>query len=256
MHSKERLEEFKSGKKPYNCLKCKEKLYNISQGDEIIKEAETVIEIEDTFSCGLCKYTTEEEMELKQHMTDVHENQKVTCEKCKREFKTSDEMKKHGESECTFKCNICAQVFTTSDMLKSHSNCHINLAEEIVTNVEKHLEERCNKLEETIATERDVNKKNLSTIEELKSLVKKADEITRKVNEIVAEKEKELTLVKDKLTKEICANELKAKEVDTLIHDLKKKDDEIRNIKEQQSTNDDKNHEEDIEKLTQKLEET
>ena len=85
-------------------------------------------------------------------------------------------MKKHGESECTFKCNICAQVFTTSDMLKSHSNCHINLAEEIVTNIEKHLEERCKKLEETIATERDVNKKNLSTIEELKSLVKKADE--------------------------------------------------------------------------------
>ena len=141
-------------------------------------------------------------------------------------------------------------------MLKSHSNSHINLAEEIVTNVEKHLEERCRKLEETIASERNINKKNIACMEELKTAVKKADERTRKINESMIEKGKEMVIIKDSLGKVIVANEIKRKEIEKLKLSLDKKDEELKKKKDKQAQNDNAKHQDDINTLSQKLAET
>ena len=205
---KERLEEFKSGKDTYNCRNCKEKHCNIPQSNQNSNNVEQeMIEIKDNYNCSVCEFNTDEEMTLSQHMKDCHKDiTMVSCTNCRKEFEEKDELQQHIDRECTFKCDVCTMTFATSSMLRSHSNSHINLAEEIVTNVEKHLEERCRKLEETIAAERVVSQKNLATIEEVRTLVKKADERTRNVNKMLVEKEKEATVIKDNLAKEICGN--------------------------------------------------
>ena len=83
-----------------------------------------------------------------------------------------------------------------------------------MTNVEKHLEDKCKKLEETLASERLINKKNIEQIDELKGMVKKADERTKTINKTVIEKYAELVKCKDLLNKEICENEKKIKEME------------------------------------------
>ena len=154
------------------------------------------------------------------------------------------------------KCSICAETFETSARFKAHNSCHTKLVEDIVTNVEKHLEDKCNKLEETIAAERLTNKKNLAVIEVLKVTVKKAEDRTRKVNSTVIAKEKELGTLKDNITKEICANELKTKEIDDLKNVIICKEEELVKLKGEQSKRDNNKSDDDIVKLTQKLEET
>ena len=143
------------------------------------------------------------------------------------------------------------------DMLKLHTITHSNLAEEIVSNVEKHLEEKCKKLEETLISERLTNMRNIAHIDELKAAVKQADERTRDINKIVEEKDVELVKCKDNLTKEICLNEQKANVIDNLNLKISAKDAEITKLREKSTSNDNcKKHEEEVSKLTGKLEET
>ena len=58
------------------------------------------------------------------------------------------------------------------------------------------------------------------------------------------------------MTKEICENERQSKEIEALKGALKTKDDELNKIKSQKPKKDNKQYEEDVLKLTQKLEET
>ena len=93
-------------------------------------------------------------------------------------------------------------------------------------------------------------------IEELTLSVKKADERTKQVNLNVIAKDKELETLKDNMTKEICANEMKAKAIEKLKNVITKKSDEIKKLKEDNSKSDNNKSDDDVVKLTQKLEET
>ena len=70
------------------------------------------------------------------------------------------------------------------------------------------------KLEETLASERLIHRKNIEQIDELKVKVKKADERTKTFNKTVNEKDAELVKCKDLLNKDICENEKKIKEME------------------------------------------
>ena len=142
--------------------------------------------------------------------------------------------------------------------MKVHSMTHTNLVDEIVNNVEKHLEEKCRKLEETLASERLIIKRNIENIEELKVLVKKADESTSNVNKSVVEKEEELVKSKNMLNKEICENEKKSAEIIALKLTIARRDKDIEDLKKNRAEPNDntKKLEEVISKLNQRLDET
>ena len=253
---KERLEEFKSGKKQYNCVKCKEKFCNITFEETRCPDPE-VIEIQDVYECTFCQFSTDTETSLDIHKKNVHEPAKeIACKKCKLKFKTHIELKVHNEKDCSIKCSICAETFETSELFKSHNNCHTKLVEDIVSNVEKHLEDKCKKLEETLAAERLANEKNIAVIEELKLTVKKADDRTRKINVTVIAKDKELDALKDNIAIEICENEQKTREIEDLKNVVSSKEEEIIKLKSEKSKKDNNQSNDDVAKLTQKLEET
>ena len=255
VHGKERLEEFKKGLKQYNCVRCKEKSFNINQ-----KSAdEEVTEIEDLVSCNFCSFATVEVTDMEKHIIDSHRNlMKHSCSVCKKEFDGEDEFKIHLENACHFKCKTCAKTFKTNDMLMAHSISHADLVDEIVNNVEKHLEAKCKILEETLASERAIIKKNLVSIEELKLMVKKADERTKTVNNSVIEKDKELVKCKNMLNKEICENEKKSTKIIELKLLLARKDKDINDLKEQKGkpSDDTQKQDEEISNLKKMLEET
>ena len=256
VHGKQRLDEFKQGIKQYNCVSCKEKICDINQKSSeeenhtinqnsseeenptvnqksSEKENPTVVEIEDWVYCNFCDFSAENESDMENHVMILHISlTKRICSKCKGEFDDEKNFKIHQEKGCNFKCHTCGESFKTEDMLKVHSMTHTNLVDEIVNNVEKHLEEKCRKLEETLASERLIIKRNIENIEELKVLVKKADERTRNVNKSVVEKEEELVKSKDMLNKEICENEKKSAEIIALKLTIARRDKDIEDLKQ------------------------
>ena len=75
--------------------------------------------------CLICNLLFKSSVELKEHAVSVHDKKPLyDCTECKLEFVNEIEMEEHvsliHESKETFKCSICDEKFTEKIMLKKH----------------------------------------------------------------------------------------------------------------------------------------
>ena len=132
---KERKEEYKSGRRGFQCSECKKVRLGLK------KVCEELL-----LTCEVCDFKTKEEGDLLTHIKDVHDNtvESFKCEQCDCVVKTDEMLNQHIQDKHEkFKCSMCDHETKTKEDFENHLETHAKLVDGIISNMEKHLKEKC-----------------------------------------------------------------------------------------------------------------
>ena len=225
----ERKEEFKTGKRSFQCSECKKERLGVKK----------VTNCNNINKCDVCDFSSTEVAELIRHVNEAHLNPrntgKFTCEVCAVELDDESLLNAHIQDNHEYnKCSLCDVETTTTEAMEGHMKIHENLVDEIIKSMEKHFQSKCDEMEEKLKLEILANQKlkeENSAIEcKMKGMKKEMDkekENRKKVENLLSAKEKELKDASDLVKKEIEKNEVKQREIERLENEVKKKSEEI-----------------------------
>ena len=114
--------------------------------------------------CDACDFSSTEEAELVRHVNEAHLNPrntgKFTCEVCAVELDDESLLNAHIQDNHEYnKCSLCDVETTTTEAMEGHMKIHENLVDEIIKSMEKHLQSKCDEMEEKLKLEILANQK-------------------------------------------------------------------------------------------------
>ena len=190
----------------------------------------------DKLNCEVCDFNADTESELSIHMTEVHAPYtKFNCEQCEVEFDSEVLLNKHIEDNHeVFKCSMCDTETATNELLENHMEVHSKLVDEIIGSMEKHLQSKCDNIEEKLELERlakdklkEENSKLETNLKMMKMELEKAKAKRSQLEEDLIKKDDELNESKNMVKNEITKNEKKQHKIEQLEDEVRKKDEEI-----------------------------